>query len=120
MWIKSIGQVIAKEAYVAIVSMHNICDKNWWNVKLWKWNLPQKLKCLFCLMMENKILTWKNILMEGWNDPEICLLYRRDEESTRHLFIKCAFSKTVWLCVFGDLNINSPWGESNLDDSFKD
>ena len=46
-WKKAARKTTTKKAYKALVSIKNCFENKWWNVKLWKWNIPQKMKCFF-------------------------------------------------------------------------
>jgi hypothetical protein len=45
--------------------------KKWWWSTIWKWHAPEKMKVLFWLSMEEKILTWDVGLHRGWVGPVI-------------------------------------------------
>ena len=58
--------VSAKSLYEAISYICTNYNKKWWYKKIWKWHLPLKLKCFLWLCLENRILTWDNLIKHGW------------------------------------------------------
>jgi hypothetical protein len=84
-----------------ILSVNNvynaIATKFWsprvfgWRRNFWKWECPLKIKLFTWLVVENKILSWKNLQKRGWVGPGICSLCKQSNESGKHIFIKCSF-----------------------------
>jgi hypothetical protein len=64
--------------------------------KLWNWECPQKIKLFSSLLIEDKLLTWNNLLKRGWQGPRLCLLCRGNEETGLHLFVQCPFTVSIW------------------------
>lgn len=56
------GQVNAKDAYNTIAYYGNFTVPRWWYERLWKWKIPQKIKCFFWLLLEDALLTWENLV----------------------------------------------------------
>ena len=71
------------------------------------------------LLLENKLLTWKNMLKNLYNGPRICMLCRKEDHKVDRLFLCYGFSKSVWSYVCEYLNISSSWGGFNLDERFR-
>ena len=98
--------------------MFDLSNK-WWNLSLWKWHVPLKIK-LFCwLSMENKILTGDNYMKKGGIRPNICLLCYKEEENMIHMFHKCPFTKVVWNLVLQNLNIRGQYEELTLEGVYR-
>jgi hypothetical protein len=87
-----------------------------WGQALWKWDLQLKIKCFIWLVAENKILTWENLIIRGWEGPSLYYLCLQEVESTNHLFIHCAFSKTVWERLATILKYKNCWKGNNLNE----
>ena len=58
-WNKTFGAITGKLAYDVIAFNWNKEDNRWWHGKLWKWNIPQILKCFWWLSLKSKLLTLK-------------------------------------------------------------
>jgi hypothetical protein len=70
-----------------------------WRKHLWKWNCPSKL--FIWLLLEDKILTWKNLQRRGWSGPGLCYMCRTKEDSYKHLFVSCPFTVLIWESKIG-------------------
>ena len=101
MWSKYSGKISTDDAYEAITTYQKQFERKWWHTKLWKWVLPQKIMCFFELLLENMLLTWKNMMTRGWNGPKLCVICRKDYDSIDHLFFHCVFKKNVFFFVCG-------------------
>jgi hypothetical protein len=67
-----------------------------WLIDIWKWQIPLRIK-LFCwLMIENRILTWDNLLKRGFSGPSRCFMCGEGEETINHLMVYFPFTKEVW------------------------
>ena len=104
-WKGENGILPAKKSYEAISKDRMLSSPKWWAKLLWKPRIHLKLKCFLWLCLENKILTWDNLLKRGFTGPGLCLLCKENEETISHLFIHCSFYKSVWVEVCKYLNI---------------
>lgn len=91
---------------------------NWWHNLIWRWNLPTKLRCFIWLCLKDKILTWPNLLKRGFTGPNICILCKKDEEDTTHLFVHCSFLVKTWSELQRLFDFQAEWTGINLDDCF--
>jgi hypothetical protein len=64
-----------------------------WRKYMWSWNIAHKIKLFTWLIIENKIHTWDILQKKGWVGPDICHLCYKDDETMKHLFIKCPFTR---------------------------
>ena len=80
--------------------------------------IPQKLKCIWWLALEDKILTKHNLLKRRWQGPSFCPLCRQSDEIGFHLFLDCNLCLQVWRVVKECLGISTDWGAENLENSF--
>ena len=94
-WNKQSGIVTTKKDSDVVINSLFQPEICWWYNKLWSWNIPQKLKCVFWLLMKNKLLTCKILLNKGWNGPSCCSMCKRNSDSIDHIFISCSFSRSV-------------------------
>jgi hypothetical protein len=92
-WDTKGGQVSAKKAYEVQMMETVEVEQNFWYVDLWTWQLPLKVKLFIWLMLEQRILTWENLIKRGFNGPSRCVLCGIAEENVLHLFVKCSFTK---------------------------
>jgi hypothetical protein len=66
-----------------------------------------KIKLFNWLLVEDKVLSWKNLQKRGWNGPGICCLCKNHGESTKHIFLTCHFTRTVWAELKKTLNLEN-------------
>jgi hypothetical protein len=108
-WDTKGGQVNAKQAY-EVQMMENVeVEPNYWYVELWTWQLPLKVKLFIWLMLEQRILTWENLVKRGIYGPSRCVLCGNDEETVYHLFVDCSFTKDIWFTIIKDLKLTNNW-----------
>jgi hypothetical protein len=86
-WDTKSGQVSAKKAYE--VQMLEVVETEpvFWYNDLWKWQLPLKVKLFMWLLLEQRILTWENLVKRGYHGPSRCILCGNCEETAYHLFV---------------------------------
>ena len=53
-------------------------------------------------------MTSDNLKRKGWEWPSRCSLCNHAEETTKHLFISCDFTKEVWRIMIGPIADNLP------------
>jgi len=108
-WDTKRGQVSAKLAYDVQVMEDMEEDKIFWYNNLRRWQLPYKVIMFIWLMLEQKILTWENLIKRGIIGLSRCALCRNSEETVFHLFVECKFTKNIWFTILKELKINSTW-----------
>jgi len=113
------GKVTARKAYLQLIAGKGPVVDYWWDLRLWKWNMPLKIKCFFWLLMNCRILTWDVLCRRGWQGPGICPHCRLETESALHIFTHCSFAKIIWQEICGLLNIQWTWQQSSLQECFK-
>jgi hypothetical protein len=86
--------------------------------KIWSWECPLKLKLFTWLLMEDKILTWNNLLKRGWQGPGYCYLCKGNEETTFHLFVHCPFTISIWCKTCIHLKVHCGWSGTSIKDCF--
>jgi hypothetical protein len=67
-------------------------------------------------MLEQKILTWENLVKRGIVGPSRCVLCGNNEENVRHIFVDCSFTKDIWYIIQKDLNFESVWEGGQIAD----
>jgi hypothetical protein len=92
-WDTKRGQVNAKQAYEVQILMEGGVDSNFWYTDLWQWQIPLKIKLFAWLMLEQKILTWDNLVKRGFVGPSMCVLCGDEGENAKHLFVDCVLPK---------------------------
>jgi len=108
------GIITVKNTYLDLLSTQGLKKVLGWRQSLWKWDLQLRIKCLILLAAEKKILTWENLIIRGWEGPSCCYLRLQEVESTNHLFIHCAFAKTVWEILAMIMKYKNCWKGNNL------
>lgn len=78
--------------------------------------LPLKIKCFAWISLEDKILTWDNLLKKGFVGPSFCVLCKEGSESIHHLFVDCKIAKEVWSKVSSIYNIFVNWPQEEFGD----
>ena len=64
-------------------------------LKVWKFNIPQKLKYFTWMDFNKKLNSWDNLYKRGWIGPDHCCLRKSDAETIDHLFVDCSFMQEV-------------------------
>ena len=55
---------------------------------------------LYLASLKSKVLTWEQLNIRGIQGPSYCILCKRDEEMTQHLFMDCLFTKSTFDAIF--------------------
>ena len=87
--------ITVKNLYIALQKQHFSDPVLSWIHKLWKLQLPLKLKLFSWLVGKDKLLTWEALQRRGWVGPSICSLCKSAPEDLHHLLMHCPFSKEV-------------------------
>lgn len=112
-WNTQSGVVTAKLAYESIFAKSRV-ETCWWYTRLWRWSIPPKLQIFMWLVLENRVLTWENLMHRGFVGPNICPLCWYEAESVAHLFITCPFSKRLWSTVYLLILVLSFWSADSV------
>jgi len=91
-----LGFISVKNIYEALSNLVWKKKKGGWWKKLWNWECQMKIKLFSWLLAKDEILSWKNLQKRGWKGPGICSLCKAHSESTKHIFFKCPFTRSVW------------------------
>jgi hypothetical protein len=108
-WDTKQGQVNAKLAYEVQVMEDMGEEPKFWYSKIWRWQIPLKVKLFVWLLLEQKILTWDNFLKRDFQGPSIYVLCKESEESLLHLFGDCSFIKNIWKTITKELKLVNSW-----------
>jgi hypothetical protein len=71
------------------------------NKRIWKVNIPLKIKVFMCLLNQNAILTKDNLLKRNWHGDQHCKLCSKDENII-HLFFDCSLAICMESNSLGD------------------
>ena len=85
-------EISQQKGYEVAITEQLIGEKSWWWKGLWECNIPLKIILTFWLAINNKILTWENLRKRGFQGLGICILYKKDDELTSHLFGTCTYA----------------------------
>ena len=96
------GSLTAAMAYESIVDhyLEPYPDPSFVHQILWKFNIPEKIRCFIWFLLNNKVLTWDQLNKHGVQGPSYCLLFKKDDETAQHLFMECLFTKSTFEAVF--------------------
>jgi hypothetical protein len=108
------GVINDKNVYNALAKEYWSTQIIGWQRQFWNWDLARKIKLFMWLALENKILTWDNLIKEGWEGPSLCYLCHRDEDTVFHIFVSCTFSQKNWFSLSTVYNFATIWGGSIL------
>lgn len=98
-WTES-GIFTVKSAYRALKFIPRIAIVANRIHKVWKLNIPPRMKVFGWLMSHNKLLTVDNLNKRGWSLVNRCILCKADLESINHMINVCPFSLAVYSAVF--------------------
>jgi hypothetical protein len=80
--------------------------------------LPSKDQTFLWLLIEDKLLTWNNLLKRGWQGPGLCQLCRGNEDFVFHLFVQCPFTCFVWNKIKVHYKLSIGWSGSTVFECF--
>jgi ribonuclease HI len=112
------GKITANNLYLALQKRFFDGHGLPWRHKLWKLQMPLKLKLFAWLAGYDKLLTWAALQRRGWMGPSVCLLCRSGPEDLLHLLLYCPFSKAVWQQASNFFSLQIPWRGSSINDAF--
>lgn len=112
------GKITANNLYFALQKQFIAGPGLPWSHKLWKLQMPLKLKLFAWLAGFDKLLTWAALQRRGWMGPSLCPLCRSGPEDLLHLLIYCPFSKVVWQQASKFFSLQVPWRGSSINDAF--
>jgi hypothetical protein len=115
----SSGVILVKNIYEALSNQLWKKIQEGWRKKLWKWDCPLKIKLFIWLLEANKVLSWKNLQKRGWQGPGICIMCKNHSESTKHIFLTCPFSRSVWVDLKKALALDYGWNGVSVAESLK-
>jgi hypothetical protein len=103
------GLISAKNLYCALQNRIYTVPCLPWTNKIWRLQLPLKLKLFSWLVGHDKLLTWDVLQRRGWEGPSLCLLCKAAPEDLLHLLMLCPFSKEVWSRTTAHFNFQHSW-----------
>ena len=87
--------------------------KNWWN-DIWQLQAQPRARLLMWNIIANKLPTGAILRKRAFAGPTWCVLCRKEEESTSHLFLTCEITKDLWYRVTQALNISIVWQGADI------
>ena len=111
------GMLSAKLAYQQSMNPYNNI-REWWHM-IWKWKLPLQISICVWLALENRLLSWDNLMWRGQNGPGMCMLCGTSNENIHHLFVTCGFFTAIWNIIAGMIKVYSPWSGDSLSSCFR-
>jgi hypothetical protein len=70
------------------------------------------------LALEDKILTWNNLIKRGKVGPSIYVLCCSNEDSMDHIFTECKTTRKIWSIILQFLDSVYEWRVGKLEQSF--
>jgi hypothetical protein len=69
--------------------------------------------------LEQRILTWDNLIKRGFLGPSICVLCKKSEETVLHLFGECSFINGIWQTITKELKLVNSWQGGQIEVSLQ-
>lgn len=96
------GHFSVKSVYNALT----VNDSGPYHAKIWKGNIPAKIKIFLWLILNNAILTKDNMVKRKWQGDPSCY-FCNPHESANHLLFQCSVAKAVWAIVATSLGADN-------------
>lgn len=99
------GELSLKDAY----NFHRIPNqRREWSKIIWNSAIPPSKSFHVWRIIHNKMPTDENLQLRGLSFPSMCSLCNKQPETSKHLFLNCPFSLSLWnwLCSLINLNLN--------------
>jgi len=90
--IKRWDDLKVKDIYLVLTKTIPLPFQYIFPMSLWKTVVPNKIIHFSWLVFHNKILTWENLQKRNWSGPSICLLCKKGEDSSNHIFLTCSYT----------------------------
>jgi zinc-binding in reverse transcriptase len=62
---------------------------------IWKLNMPTRVTIFIWLLLQDRLLTYDNLIKRGWCIPNMCYMCRSSIENAAHLFLECTYIAEV-------------------------
>ena len=96
-------------------------EKSWWWQGFWDSNSPLKTILTFWLAINNRLLTWENLRKRCFQGLGFCILCKKEEELTSHLFGTCPYAGQLWtdasnaICQGRMISLEGTWEQETKD-----
>ena len=101
--IAELGQFSVKSHYLALIHQ----DIPYLNKLIWKTKTPTKIKIFMWYLRSGVILTKDNLAKCSWQGSKKCCFCHKNE-TIKHLFFECRFTRVIWGCIQVVLNLSQP------------
>ncbi|PRQ33678.1 putative reverse transcriptase zinc-binding domain-containing protein [Rosa chinensis] len=103
------GKFTIKSASNLLVQRNVAHSKSKLLMRMWKTNLPSKVKVMAWQMIRNRLSTRDRVFSNLYIDRS-CSFCDSQVEDLDHLFLHCPFTKEVWKLTFPTFSMNS-WNQ---------
>lgn len=86
--------------------------------RIWKLNVPPRMKIFGWLMLLNRVLTIDNLIKRGWQIPNRCVMCKQACESVSPLFSSCPFTTALIDLVLNTYSVRLTTHLLAMDGSF--
>ena len=88
LWVKNVnrGSCVPKLGYLALREEEELPLPRWWCKIIWHMKCPYKIKILFWIVLEGKVLIWDELVHRLRCGPSRCPLCFLAAENITHLF----------------------------------
>jgi hypothetical protein len=83
---KSKGSYSQKLGYEALIEKENLIPPCMGKL-IWKLNCLAKTKLFTWILLKGKVPTWEDLQKRSFTGPNICPLYKQQEETSLHIFL---------------------------------
>ncbi|CAN0856068.1 Putative ribonuclease H protein At1g65750 [Linum grandiflorum] len=75
---------------------------------IWVKSAPTKVQCFLWRVFHKKVASLDNLQRRGYHMANRCPMCQKTIETVDHLFLRCAFSRTIWDIICSKLLIHGP------------
>eukprot|EP00253_Pinus_taeda_P024453 PITA_24453 len=102
------GVYSAKQGYLHMQgNKDSVHPEGVWK-QIWECFSIPKINFFFWTLFHNKILTGENLCKRNIAGPHRCVLCKKAQETSAHIFLECEFAQKTWTCFLAGLNVSSP------------
>eukprot|EP00253_Pinus_taeda_P009219 PITA_09219 len=102
------GVYSAKQGYLQMQGKKDsVHPEGVWK-QIWECFSIPKINFFFWTLFHNKILTSENLCKRNIAGPHRCVLCKKAQETSAHIFLECEFTQKTWTSFLAGLNVSSP------------
>lgn len=114
---ESSGRFSCKSFFKVLILSNNF-DLSFPAIRIWKSQVPPRVKAFVWSLVLNHINTMDLLQRRRSNmtlSPNWCILCKKASESSKHIFIHCGFTESIWNYFFSTMKRSHVWPEEAKD-----